>query len=126
MKHYTKMKNGDEYDLLDPRTRRYVGHKAKFLAKTKAEYRRRERAALKRMTAELVDDELHGYRDDERAYWWGEFERCALDLEDLETAEVYLRETGQWSEDHTRIFAMAYREIRNRTSATYDEWHEAA
>ena len=62
MKHYTKMKNGDEYDLLDPRTRRYVGHKAKFLAKTKAEYRRRERAALKRMTAELVDDELHGRR----------------------------------------------------------------
>lgn len=125
MKHYAK-ENWYEADMLDTRMRRCYGYKAKSLAETKRVYARRERAVLKRMTAELVEEEMLGYSDDERRYWWREFERCELDMNDLELAEEYLRESGQWNHDHLRIFAMAYREVRKRSKAAYDEWWEAA
>jgi len=126
MKHYAKFKGGDEYDLINPRTRRYVCHSHEWLADTKHRYRKRERAILKRMTAELVAYELDGYRDDERAYWWGVLDGSKFDWNEFEIAEVSLRESGQWTHDHTKIFAAAYLEIRNRSKAAYEEWLELA
>jgi len=125
MKHYTNP-NSYEIELVNPRMRRFVGHKAKSLAAAKHGFRRRERAALKRMTAELVAYELDGYRDDERAYWWGVLDGSKFDWNEFEIAEVSLRESGQWTHDRTKIFAAAYLEIRNRSKAAYEEWLELA
>jgi len=61
MRHYAK-ENGLEYDLLNPRSRRIYCHKAKTLAEVKAGYRRKERATLKRRTADLVAEEMEYLR----------------------------------------------------------------
>ena len=119
MKHYA-IENWYEVDAFH--YRRCYKYKAESLAETKRIYRRRERSQLKRMTAELVEVELDGYRDCERAYWMREFERSACDYDDLCIAEEHLRESGQWNEDNTRIFAAAYREVRRRSVEAYDEW----
>lgn len=120
MKHYTDTKfyewmvyQGEVEPLNNPRIRKSV-------SEVKRGYRRRERAALKRQTEKLVSEELCGYTESERGYWWREFERCKLDMDDLVTAEDYLRESGQWNEEHTRIFAAAYREVRKRTDTALD------
>jgi len=122
MKHYTDTKlcewlvyEDEVGPLNNPRIRKAV-------AEVKRGYRRRERAALKRMTDELVAEELRGYTDAERAYWLREFEGAVIDYDDLCVAEEYLRESGQWNEDHTRIFAVAYREVRKRSEMAYEEW----
>ena len=123
MKHYAKTR-GYEDDLFN--YRRYFKHSEKNLSETKHIYRRRERRVLDRMVEEEVVSELSGYTEQERAYWWGEFQRTRCDFEDLENAEVYLRESGQWTPDHTRIFAAAYREIRKRSEKAYREWFAVA
>jgi len=67
MKHYAKLKNGYEYDLLHPSARRYVCHKAKTLAYTKHAYRKRERSMLKRETMRAYEahvDEVHAVADE--------------------------------------------------------------
>jgi hypothetical protein len=122
MKHYAKFKGGDEYDLINPRTRRYVCHSHEWLADTKHRYRKRERAILKRMTAELVAYELDGYRDDERAYWMSAHEAARHDYDDLWSTEERLRNSGRWVEEYTPLFARAYREARERADAAYDEY----
>jgi len=124
MKHYTDEK-GWEWDAHFKEGRDNWSNK-RNISRAKHGYRRRERAALKRQTRNEVEVELSGYTDAERAYWLRELEGAVIDYDDLWYAEEYLRESGQWNEDHTRIFAVAYREVRNRSEAAYGEWFAAA
>ena len=122
MKHYAK-ENWYEYDAFH--CRRHFKYKDSSLAETKHLYRRRERAILKRMTAEQLDDELT-VSDDERRYWERRYEQARMDWEDILNAEYRLRQSGRWSEEQAPIFAAAYREVRKRTDAAFAEWRADA
>ncbi len=115
MKHYA-VEKWYEYDLFKPGMRRIYGGKAENVAESKRIYRQRERAALKRMTAELVAEELHGH-EDERGYWERKLFDAAAEYDALWDAEERIRESGEWTEEHTRIFAAAYREVNMRRRA---------
>lgn len=126
MKHYAK-ERWDEFCMLHYR-RDIVGesHNAeRGVAKAKKTYRRRERRALKRALNDEVAVEMNGYTDAERNYWLREFESCACDYDDLYYAELYLRESGQWTPDHTRIFATAYKDVLRRSDEAYREYTAA-
>jgi len=126
MKHYTSTKKVDG-GVFELRSTERISHRAECNAKAnKRSYRHIERRALDRMVESDVVAELSGYTEQERAYWWGEFQRTRCDFENLECAEVYLRESGQWTESHTAIFAAAYREIRERSEKAYREWFAVA
>lgn len=122
MKHFAK-ENWYEVDAFH--SRRHVKYNASSLAETKHLYRRRERALLKRMTAELVDDELE-VGVDERRFWERQLDNALQDWYNLESAELHLRDSGKWRDKHVRAFAAAYRETSKRANAAYDEWFAAA
>lgn len=117
MKHYTTSKY-IEWLLLEE------GEDAKRNTRraVKRGYRRRERAALKRMTREMVAEELHG---SDAAYWERQLDHAAEDWDALEAAEVAMRDLGCWDERKTVEFAAAYREVSRRLNAAYDEWMAA-
>lgn len=124
MKHYAPMTNGDEFDLLDSRTRRYVGHSEEFLAETKRRYRKRERRALGRMVEELVIEELN----DDLAYWSAELDK-ALDEhgrivdEYTEDERIFERfgDVPDWDYYETR-----FAELRKRIDVANRECYTAA
>jgi len=119
MKHYAKFKGGDEYDLINPRCRRYVCHSEEWLAQTKKKYRRRERRILKRMTAELVDEEVFYDLEAERDYALSCYEQA---MNELHEVELSIRDAGVWNEELTRLFALSYSDVRRR----FHEAQEAA
>lgn len=123
MKHFTRE---NLYEFAAIHERRYIGITRKNVRDSKQMYRQRERAALKRMTAEMVEAELYDGLDADAAYWERELDRAAEDWNDLEAAEVAMRDTGEWSEGCTIAFAAAYREINRRADAALSEWYEAA
>lgn len=123
MKHYAKM-NWYELDDLKPRRRRCYAHHAESIAQSKRIYARRERAVLKRQLAAEIDEWMDNGPD--AAYWERELDRAASDWDDLEAAEYRLRESRRWTEEHTAMFAAAYREVSRRANAAYDEWMSAA
>ena len=89
---------------------------AENISRSKRIYRQRERAALKRQVAELVAEELHGH-EDERGYWERKLFDATAEYDALWDAEERIRETGEWTEEHTRVFAAAYREVNARRRA---------
>lgn len=112
MKHYAPMTNGDEFDLLDSRTRRYVGHSEEFLAETKRRYRKRERRALGRMVEELVVEEL----GDDRAYWSAELDKALTEhgrvVDEYTEAEYCFEHYGD--EVDWDYYDMRFAELRKR------------
>lgn len=122
MKHYTDTKYAewlvyeDEVGPLNNRRFR------RAVSEVKRGYRRRERAALKRQTREMVAEELHG---SDAAYWERQLDHAAEDWYALEAAEVAMRDLGCWDERKTVEFAAAYREVSRRANAAYDEWMAA-
>ena len=113
MKHFTRE---NLYEFAAIHERRYIGITRKNVRDSKQMYRQRERAALKRMTDELVAEELHGH-EDERGYWERKLFDATAEYDALWDAEERIRETGEWTEEHTRIFAAAYREVNARRRA---------
>jgi len=128
MKHYVKMANGDEYDLLDPKTRRYVGHSEEFLAKTKRRYRKRERAAMKRMLLSEVADE--SITPDEVEFYRRKLQESVAEYrrlqDDLEWADEYVWEhfgsDGDWLYDYLSFAVNAEERIAERR---FDDWMDA-
>lgn len=120
MKHYANFKNGDEYDLIRPKSRRQICHSAEWLAQTKARYRRRERAILKREVAELV--ELAAAEAlSEALYWEGkaaehaaEYERMSWEMlgyyEDGEEPPERLRAA---MDSENRLYSRAWKNMAN-------------
>lgn len=110
-KHYKQTSMVEEL-LLDPKMRCYCGYKAETMAFTKAKYRRRERAALKRNLAAEVEVELvemaeaeaeaakkaayEAYKTESISYWLDESIDAMTDIEclkhELEKAEERLYE----------------------------------
>ena len=112
MKHYTPMTNGDEYDLLNPKTRRYVGHSDEFLAETKRRYRKRERRALDRMVAELVVEEISDRHS--IGYWESKLDDAMGELQWLDCLEECEYEDWEFYGDvepDSRWFAAKYKEV---------------
>jgi len=120
MKHYTGLK-GDEIDLI--RFRKWVSDKTATGA-AKRGYRRRERAVLKRMTAELVAEEM----GDDFAYWDNELDVAASEHERL----AYEYEDAMWCSDNFGddvdwdYYEMRFDELRKRIDVAYREWYAAA
>lgn len=128
MKHFAE-ETGYEIDMFHYRhvLKRGASHRSeRNITASKKAYRRRERRVLQRMLDDEVAAELSGYVEAECAYWWREFVECGCTFEDVLDAEAYLRESGQWTESHTAIFARAYRELRNRSEKAYGEWFSLA
>lgn len=122
MKHYAKFKGGDEYDLIRPKSRRYICHSAEWLAQTKNRYRRRERAQLKRMTAELVAEELDRWHNAE--YWEHELDELFGELQGLEAEEERAWEFAEvygWEYHDAAYYREAYRALFERIDEVYGE-----
>ena len=125
MKHYAPMANGDEYDLLDPKTRRYVGHSEGFLAETKRRYRKRERAALKHMVAELVVEEL----GNDLPYWDAELDKVVNEWHRLMDERRAERDDYEWygaEEPDERWYDQRIGEVEKQVAVAYREWNAAA
>lgn len=116
MKHFADYTGSEYVTFLERPWNGMKRIQRKSRAEVKTGYRRRERAALKRMTAELVAEELHGHKD-ERGYWERKAFDAAAEYAALWDAEERIRESGEWTEEHTRIFAAAYREVNMRRRA---------
>ena len=124
MKHYAKFKGGDEYDLIRPRSRRFVGHSAEWLAQTKDRYRRRERTQLKRMVEELVIEEL----GNDLPYWDAELEAAIAEhgrvVDEYTEAERCFERYGD--EVDWDYYELRFVELRKRIDIAYREWYAAA
>jgi len=91
MKHYTPEK-WREYELFRPRLRREVGCKPKYVADTKARYRRRERTALKREIVRAYETYVHD-RAAEVEHWTHEAEMAMAELIEIEAYGDAMRYT---------------------------------
>lgn len=87
----------------------------KSLAEVKRGYRRRERAALKRATAELVAEELGKWRN--AGYWEDVLEELFSELQSLECAEERDLELSEWYDGEfydAKFYQAAYRDLFGR------------
>ena len=114
MKHYADEKWFEwaafegEADGRNPRIR-------KSLAEVKTRYRRRERAALKRATDELVREELGNWRGS--GYWERELDELFSELQHLECEEERdweFAEVYGWEHHDAQWYAKAYRDLFGR------------
>ena len=133
MRHYTKTKAYEDYAMA-PRLRRCYGGKAESVAETKRIYRKRERAALKRMVAEEVEQErtsditemayeykaaLAEYRDAESQYYGIADEEWEFIEWDTEYHDYVLRDDVPFEKMHEHNVRARY--AAERLDAAFNE-----